>query len=889
MPDVFETIERITYISDDTELKNSAKVIIDSSNAIVDLGAKRLALQAKFESADKKDIENKKKLATELDKLDKQIREHAKAVNQEAISNQKLNEVLKNEIGIIDNLKRKIDGIKIAKGFATTEKEVKDLNKQLIQVQAELNRIDNINVGITNKTGGNGILSSVLGGVGIGTGIELARQGFNLLKTGISDSIAEFEDAQDTARTTQRVLASFGGEKYFDGIIDESNTLAEKLHNLFGNGEIIKAETRLIQYGKISREEISKLIPVIADLASAEQITLVEATEKVVNIMEGRGGQILRDYGVTVKGVKTEHDRLNVVLGDFATKLNGATDAYAESAKGISQTNAVLLAGIEERFGAAFSNIKQKVLPIITDILEGINTALETLDERNQKAGKGAKNTITSFKNGGGGYFGSLVNSIIGDPEKAKEAFEKVTKDIQGLQEKIDVLDKLRSTKGIGAGNAIRIDNQLEGLKRDLEISKGILSAIKQEEAKISKGPINPNAQLAEGEAEKIVKKANAKIKAASQNDPAEISFKLVNDEQAYNLGKLDTEIKAANDKVDSETVNRVIKRGEKVKEINAGYAKDEQDLIDENLAANSQMWGNADAEQEASMQNRLQLWQTYLEGAGSVLNKVFEIEADLMNQKIDQLTDKIVVAQRELDAAEKIADRGNAELYDKQRKRVIELENERAQAAEKQREDAKIQAVLNQALAFTQALLAVTNAGVSGDAYTAAARIALVVAALGTAYSFAQVFKGAREGLDEAGEGRTGSDSLNLPTPSGEDYYGNYYHLANREAVIQNHDGTADRYRPTIKAIRRGLLPEWVNDIAMGKTLPFMDNSAIQQAVIIVKSEGSKEVSQLREDVNLLVRMMGNIQLHSTILDPYGNIELQKRILGQQKLRNEL
>ena len=887
MPDVFETIERITYISDDTELKNSAKVIIDSSNAIVDLGVKRLALQAKFESADKKDIENKKKLATELDKLDKQIREHAKAVNQEAISNQKLNEVLKNEIGIIDNLKRKIDGIKIAKGFATTEKEVKDLNKQLIQVQAELNRIDNINVGITNKTGGNGILSSVLGGVGIGTGIELARQGFNLLKTGISDSIAEFEDAQDTARTTQRVLASFGGEKYFDGIIDESNTLAEKLHNLFGNGEIIKAETRLIQYGKISREEISKLIPVIADLASAEQITLVEATEKVVNIMEGRGGQILRDYGVTVKGVKTEHDRLNVVLGDFATKLNGATDAYAESAKGISQTNAVLLAGIEERFGAAFSNIKQKVLPIITDILEGLNYALESVDEKRLRQIDLVGNVyIKKYKD--------LTKEQLKEEQQANLERAKSFAYVQDAIAK----DEIRRLEVVnGKRDVAELDLIKKRLARNKAIlEKGTFDVTARQEAlnslqqgKGGKGPINPNAQLTEGEAEKIVKKANAKIKAASQNEPAEISFKLVNDEQAYNLGKLDTEIKAANDKVDSETVNRVIKRGEKVKEINAGYAKDEQDLIDENLAANSQMWDNADAEQEASMQNHLQLWQTYLEGAGSVLNKVFEIEADLMNQKIDQLTDKIVVAQRELDAAEKIADRGNAELYDKQRKRVIELENEKQKAREKEQEAAKIQQALNQALAFTQALLVVTNAGATGDPYSIAARIYAAVAALGAAYSFTQVFKGAREGLDAAGEGYTGSDSLNLPTPSGEDYYGNYYHLANREAVIQNHDGTADRYRPTIMAMRRNKLPEWVNDIAMGKTLPFMDNSAIQQAVIIVKSEGSKEVSQLREDVNLLVRMMGNIQLHSTILDPYGNIELQKRILGQQKLRNEL
>lgn len=888
MPDVYETIEKITYTTDDTELKAAAKTIVDNSNAIVDLGQKRLALQAKYEAADKKDIDNKKKLATELEKLDKQIREHAKAVNQEAISNQKLNEVLKNEIGIIENLKRKIDAIKIAKGFAQTEADVKALNKQLIQTQAELNRIDNINVGINKKSGGGGIFASILGGVGVGTGIELFRQGFQLLKTGISDSIAEAEDADKTLLDIQRTLKTFGGEKYLDGLISDADKWAEKLHNLFDNDDIVKAEQRLIQYGKISRDEINKLIPVIANLSAAEGIGLVDATEKVVNIMEGRGGQTLRDYGVSVKGVKTEHDRLNVVLGDFATKLEGAADTYATQAKGIEQTNAVLLANVEERFGRAFSNIKAKVLPLITDILEGINTAFETVDEQNDKIKANSKNTITALTGGAGGYLGTIVSSIVGDPQKAKQALDLVTKQINEIEEKISFLSKARSRKGIDVGNAIRFDEQLAQLKVQLSVAKGAAEALKKEEA-TGKGPINTNAQLADGEAEKVVKKANAKIKAASKKDPVEISFKLVNDDELYYRQKLDDEIKQMNDKADSEAISRVNKRRDEEKEVNAKYSKEEQELINENLAANSQMWDNADAEQEAALQKRLQLQQTYLEGAGSVINKVFEIEADLLNERIDNITDKIIVAQRELDQAEKIADRGNAELYEKQKKRLIDLENEKQRAREKEQEAAKIQQALNQALAFTQALLVVTNAGATGDPYSIAARIAAAVAALGAAYSFTQIFKGAREGLDEAGEGRTGSDSLNLPTPSGEDYYGNYYHLANREAVIQNHDGTADRYRPTIKAIRRGLLPNWVNDIAMGKTLPFMDNNAIQQAVIIVKSEGDKEVKALREDVNLLVRMIGNITLNSTNIDPYGNIILQSRILAKQKRRDEL
>lgn len=885
MPDVYETIEKITYTTDDTELKAAAKTIVDNSNAIVDLGQKRLALQAKYEAADKKDIDNKKKLATELEKLDKQIREHAKAVNQEAISNQKLNEVLKNEIGIIGNLKRKIDAIKIAKGFAQTEADVKDLNKQLIQTQAELNRIDNINVGINKKSGGGGIFSSILGGVGVGTGIELFRQGFQLLKTGISDSIAEAEDADKTLLDIQRTLKTFGGEKYLDGLISDADKWAEKLHNLFDNDDIVKAEQRLIQYGKISRDEINKLIPVIANLSAAEGIGLVDATEKVVNIMEGRGGQTLRDYGVSVKGVKTEHDRLNVVLGDFATKLEGAADTYATTSKGIEQTNSVLLANVEERFGKAFSNIKTKVLPIITDILEGLNYALESVDEaRLRKIGVKGNAYVEKFKQLSEAQ---LKEEIAANKQRAislSYVQDAIAKD---ELRRIEILNGKRDVAELDAIKKRLVANKklLEQGTFDVTSRQNAINSINQ--ANNPKGPINPNAQLAEGEAEKQVTKINKKISAASKKNPAKIDVELKapteSDGALPNAPSINDQTKAAKEriaKIDAAAAEQ------SRKDQQAYYKSAFEDEMARRKENNAQQ---EVVEKENGKKLADAKYQAYLSGAGDVLSKVFEIEADLLNERIDNITDKIIVAQRELDQAEKIADRGNAELYDKQKKRLIDLENEKQRAREKEQEAAKIQQALNQALAFTQALLVVTNAGATGDPYSIAARIAAAVAALGAAYSFTQIFKGAREGLDEAGEGKTGSDSLNLPTPSGEDYYGNYYHLANREAVIQNHDGTADRYRPTIKAIRRGLLPNWVNDIAMGKTLPFMDNNAIQQAVIIVKSEGDKEVKALREDVNLLVRMIGNITLNSTNIDPYGNIVLQSRILAKQKRRDEL
>lgn len=247
------------------------------------------------------------------------------------------------------------------------------------------NKLDNANKSVNKLESNIGSLKSGMGslmnGLAMGAGIGIFESLSSAVISFGTNAIREFEEASKISNELQRTLQTVGRQTYFDSLINEANDLATSFHNLYDNDEIITAQTKLINYGKITRGEISKLLPVIADLSAKEGIDLAQATEKVIDIMAGRGGITLRQYGLSVKGVGTEHDRLNLILGEFQNKLKGSADTYAETAQGIEQTNKVLMANIEENFGKSFSNIKMKVLPIITDLLNGMNTLLASTKE----------------------------------------------------------------------------------------------------------------------------------------------------------------------------------------------------------------------------------------------------------------------------------------------------------------------------------------------------------------------------------------------------------------------------------------------------------------------------------------------------------------------------
>lgn len=367
MSEIFDAIARISWDSNLKELKAVTDEMRDQDKVLDELRRKGGRLEEQI-----KKTNDPAKLARYNNEL-QETKRRADAIVSTQKKQVEITEQLRKKQTELHNELRKNNDPKLVQG--------------LLQ---NLGRVENQLDSLTTKARGSGSMGSKIGGLGesllmgfgIGGGMAIFDTALGAIRNFIGNASAEFEDAERAAIELERALGNIGKGNLLVGLQNEATQLAEKFGGLFDNDDIVKAQTQLVQYGKVSREELSKLLPVILELSSAQRVDLATATQTVINILEGRGGQTLRDYGVSVKGVKTEHDRLNVVLGDFATKLQGASDAYAMTAEGIERKNAVLMAGVEERFGESINKLKLKVLPVVTGILEAINIAIQSTDDK---------------------------------------------------------------------------------------------------------------------------------------------------------------------------------------------------------------------------------------------------------------------------------------------------------------------------------------------------------------------------------------------------------------------------------------------------------------------------------------------------------------------------
>jgi len=356
---ILDLIAKVSWETNAKDLKTLSTELNNQDKAIDELNrkGKRLADQM-VKTNDPKKV---KALNDELNRT-------KKSVENIVASQQK-------QVTVVEQLRKKQQEFYKELSKANDPKATQGLLRGLKDIEKQLGVLEKKSSDLPKKMSGIG--QSLLSGFGIGAGMFALQNVFGAIGGFIESSIKEFESAELAASDLRQSLRAIGKEKYFDGLADEADKLSKAYFGLFDNDDIVLAQKNLVQYGRLSRAELSSLLPVILELAAAQRIGVVEASEKVVNILAGRGAATLREYGLSMKGAKTDAERLALVQNDLAAKLRGSADAYKDTAQGIAQTNATIMAGIEENFGRSFANIRMKVLPILTRMLNDVNKVAE--------------------------------------------------------------------------------------------------------------------------------------------------------------------------------------------------------------------------------------------------------------------------------------------------------------------------------------------------------------------------------------------------------------------------------------------------------------------------------------------------------------------------------
>ncbi len=149
-----------------------------------------------------------------------------------------------------------------------------------------------------------------------------------LLKKGFE----EFNDTQLAVAMLRNTLQNIHQEGYMGELTVMTEKLREQFHYL-SEKDIASMQDKLVTFGKLSKDQIAQLQPVIVDLAAKLGMTLPQATDKLLGAIQ----QPLKEFkelGLTMKEGKDVTERYGIVMDTIAPKVRGAAQTMAESNKG---------------------------------------------------------------------------------------------------------------------------------------------------------------------------------------------------------------------------------------------------------------------------------------------------------------------------------------------------------------------------------------------------------------------------------------------------------------------------------------------------------------------------------------------------------------------------
>ncbi len=326
------------------------------------------------------------------------------------------------------------------------------------------------------------------------------------------DAVQEALDAEQSAERFKNTLEGIGRADAFDRIINKANELADTFKFL-DNDDIVEVFNKLITYGKLTEKQMNDLLPVIIDFAAKQRISLAQSSDIIIKAMEGNG-RALKNYGVNLTGVKTEGERLAVIMTTLKSKVEGAGQAFQD-------TSAGGIASAKQQFQDIKEEIGSNLLPALTKLLNFTNRALTGLKflagevrslflkifDKEQFS----KESLAKLRSIEGKAASELASKAVDNPEFEKElrqrlesqrkvyaAQEKLLKlgeggatqqdinntagAIRTLNDAIKALDALKNKSPLGGGGfekektvAIKDNGQLNSLLND---RKSILEAI---------------------------------------------------------------------------------------------------------------------------------------------------------------------------------------------------------------------------------------------------------------------------------------------------------------------------------------------------------------------------------------------------------------------------
>lgn len=337
-------------------------------------------------------------------------------------------------------------------GDPETLRKFQAFKQELDVAKQQLNGLDNANKTLTKG----GIFSAAFWANLASNGIMKVT---SLLGNFFGGAIQEALDADAATRRLSSTLDNLGRSDVFDRITRKADEMAAKFRYL-DNDDIVAVFNKLIDYGKLTEAEMNNLLPVIIDFAAKSQVSLEESTSVIIKALEGNA-KALKEYGIDIKDAGDETERLNIIMTTLKEKVDGAADAFGNSAAGAVATARQEFANLKEELG-------NNLLPVLNGFLSWTNKVVIGLGYLKDKIVDVGEDFVAYFK---GGIGGVTANRAARDFERnlrieasaAQEASDKKT-----AEEIQKILDEQYKRKAVLNSLFNRGELTEETLKREV-------------------------------------------------------------------------------------------------------------------------------------------------------------------------------------------------------------------------------------------------------------------------------------------------------------------------------------------------------------------------------------------------------------------------------------
>lgn len=234
----------------------------------------------------------------------------------------------------------------------------------IASVSSGLSGVSNL-VGSALKTG----FVAMAGGAAIGT-------------AAISKFVAEASESEQAQARLNSVLASTGGQAGVTA--DAANELASSLQKVtrFSDDTVTSAQAVLLQFRAIGQDTFPQATEMTLDLATALGVDAPSAARLLGKALEtpGEGLAKLKAAGVAFSDQQTEQIKQMVEVGNTAGAQKLIMDELAKTVGGAAKASGQTFAGQLDILNNQLSDVMEEIggafLPIIKDLVAGINTEL---------------------------------------------------------------------------------------------------------------------------------------------------------------------------------------------------------------------------------------------------------------------------------------------------------------------------------------------------------------------------------------------------------------------------------------------------------------------------------------------------------------------------------